>query len=235
MRTFFLFSILIISPFGFGQTTDAQLWGEIGVKAKVGDNWSLKYESQVRFFKNVSTLRTYYNEFSADYEFLKNVEVGLGYRYSRRNRETHYEGENRVCLNLSYSKKIMKTGLKATARARYQYDFDRLSVINDVIYPNQTSTFRFKVDLAYKNNDFKRISPYVGYELFKSFKPAEVGGLDSYRLYGGLDFDLPARHEVGLRYLYEFNNGSTQNIAHCYLIQYNYALSSKLFKKKKKK
>ncbi|MFT5822062.1 MAG: hypothetical protein ACI8ZM_003318 [Crocinitomix sp.] len=228
-----LLSTLLFSILSYGQNQDAQLWTGLGLKADLGKKISLKYETQARFYKNASTLRTYYNELSAGYELLKNFGLGVSYRYSRKNKEDYFTGENRFCLNADYSYKIAETGLRIKARARYQLGFDRTAVINDVIYPNIRSTFRCKFDLKYKNADFKRVMPFVGYELFKAIQPAGFSGLDGYRIYAGLDFDLPARHELGIKYIYEMDYGSQQNITHNYVLQYNYVLPSKWFKKKK--
>lgn len=232
MRVLFL-TALFFSISAFSQTEDAEVWGGLGLKASPIKNLSLKYETQSRFYKNVSTLKTHYHEFSANYEFVKNLDIGTSYRYSRKNRETHFSGENRICLNLSYGQKLGKTGLRIKTRLRYQLAFDRTGVVNDVIYPRINNTFRWKVDLKYKNKEFKRVSPFVGYEYFKSIQPVGISGFaDAYRVYGGLDFDLPARHELGLKYIYELENNAAPGISHIYVVQYNYSLPSKWFKKK---
>ena len=234
MKAALLISILFFSFGGFGQTKDAELWTGLALRADFNKKWSIKYETQGRFYKNASTLKTYYNEVSTKYEVIKNLNLGLSYRYSRKNKETHYTGQNRLCFNVDYGIKIAKTGLKFKTRARYQYGFDRLSVINDVIYPEIGSTFRWKFDLKYSIKDFKRISPFVGTEIFKGIQPAESVGLDAYRIYAGLDFDLPARHELNIKYIFESEQSAVPFSSHIYAIQYTYALSSKIFKKKKK-
>lgn len=228
-----LIGISFISILGFSQNQDAQLWTGLGLKADLSKKLSLKYETQARFYKNVSTLRTYYNELSVDYEVIKNLSVGGSYRYSRRNREGYFGSDNRICINTAYTLKIAETGLRLKTRARYQLSLDRAGIINDVIYPNIRNVFRCKFDLKYKNDNFKRVLPFVGYELFKSIQPVGFSGLGAYRVYAGIDFDLPKRHEVGIKYIYELDYGNQQNITHNYVIQYNYKLPSKLFKKKK--
>ncbi|NOQ74510.1 MAG: DUF2490 domain-containing protein [Crocinitomix sp.] len=233
MRSLILSTLLISTLGGFSQTQDAQLWTGLGLKADLGKKMSLKYETQTRFYKNASTLRTYYNELSASYELAKNFGLGVSYRYSRKAKEGYFVGENRFCLNADYSIKIAETGLRLKTRARYQLGFDRTAVINEVIYPNIGSTFRWKFNLRYKNDDFKRVLPFVGYELFKAIQPAGSVGLDAYRVYAGIDFDLPKRHELGIKYIYELDHGSQQSVTHNYVLQYNYSLPSKWFKKKK--
>ena len=153
---------------------------------------------------------------------------------THKSTNTNNPGPRHELFNPLYGLKIAETGLRLKTRARYQLGFDRTAVINDVIYPNIGSTFRCKIDLKYKNKEFKRVSPFGGYELFKAIQPAGANGLDAYRVYGGINFDLPARHEIGIKYIYEKDFGSTQEITHNYVVQYNYSLPSKLFKKKKK-
>lgn len=226
--------ISIISSTAFTQQIDAELWLGVAIKADLSKKLSLKYETQTRFNQNATRLKTYYNELSIDYELIKNLEIGTTYRYSRRNRDTYYLGDNRICFNLEYEKKITEIGFKLKTRARYQYSFDRLSVINNLIFPETENMFRLKLQLDYKNDAFKRLLPSVGYELFKSFNPTKMQGLSAYRLYAGLDLDLPDRHEISLKYIYEKDFGTIQQVNHIYMIQYGYRLSSKLFKKKKK-
>jgi len=226
--------IILFSTATFGQVVDAELWTGLGLKANINKKISLKYETQTRFNQNVSQLKTYYNELSADYELAKTFSVGLSYRYSRRNRLTHYVGDNRFLINAEYSKKLGETGLRFKARARYQHSFDRLRPINNLIFPDVSQVFRLKLDLCYRNDKFKRISPSLGYEYFKTFNPSTVTGPNSFRLYTAVDFDLPARHEISLKYIYERDFGNIQTINHIWAIQYNYSLSNKLFKKKKK-
>ena len=217
----------------FGQINDAELWTGVGIKADIAKNWGLSYETQTRFYKNVSTLRQYYNELSLEYEFLKNTEVQIDYRYSRKADEGYFTPENRLCLNMSYSKDIGKLPLELSTRIRYQYAFDRLQVINETIYPDIKQSFRWKFDLEYE--EFKRIRPSIGYEYFKNIHPAGTGGfLDGYRAYLNVNFDLPDRHEFDIKYIFEREYRTTIQNIHIYLVQYSYTLNDDWFKRKKK-
>jgi hypothetical protein len=76
------------------------------------------------------------------------------------------------------------------------------------------------------------VIPVAGAELFKRINaPISYGPLSAYRFYAGFNFDLPARHSVSVRYLFEYENNAVQNNTHNYVIMYNYDLPS--FKKKK--
>ena len=227
-----LLFLCFVAFYGHGQSNDAELWTGIALKADVAKDWSVSYETQTRFHKNISTLRQYYNEISVEYEFFKNAEIQLDYRYSRKKDEGYYTPENRFCLNLGYSKDIGKLPLELSSRIRYQHAFDRFQVINETIYPDIRQTFRWKFDLEYE--EFKRVRPSIGYEYFKTLDAQGTGGfLDGYRGFINVNFDLPDRHEFDLKYIYEREYRSTVQDFHIYMIQYSYTLDDDWFKRKK--
>lgn len=236
--TKYLFVLFFTVSNVFAQVQDANLWLAVGLKANVTKKFNLEYETQTRFDQNYSTLSKYYNELSAAYTLPLNFATGVSYRYSRKNKSSHYIGENRVCLNLEYSFKITPLNLKFKTRARYQHAFDRLRPVNDIIYPLDQSSFRLKFNLQYTHPHptFKKISPYVSGELFKNIAPAsEREGLDGIRLTGGIKFDLPAKQELDLCYIMDKEYDNKIKIAHVISLQYTYKISHKSFKKKKKK
>lgn len=228
---------LFIIPFLFfgsgvlAQKTDAMLWTGLCVKGKLIRDLSFSYETQTRFYQNVSAIGVYYNEISLDYEPVKDLQTGIIYRYSRKNKTDYWAGENRLALDLGYGIDIGETGINLKGRARYQWAFERLSVINDVIYPDIQHMFRFKLRAKYSIPNFKRVEPFVSYEFYHALQPSNnISGIDTYRLSGGIDIDLPAKQELTLFYIYEYEYRSVININHIYGIQYSYSLG-KLYKK----
>lgn len=222
------------SIFAFTQVkSDALLWTGLGIDIKPIKKLRLKYESQLRFDKNCSSFYTYYNELAIDYELFKKFELGGNYRYSRQ-KAAFFKNDNRFCLNAKYTVKLKKLGLRIKTRARYQFSFDRISQINNIIYPEYENTFRLKFDLKYKNDALKRIQPRLFYELFKSLEPynTKKGQLNAYRIGVGIDLDLPKRQELSFKYMYDHNQHLAHSIAHIYMIQYNYSLKLKSKKKK---
>lgn len=230
-KVLFLLFFTVFS--GFSQVSDANMWLGLGVKADITKDLKLAFEAQTRFDQNYSNLSNYFNELSAEYDLPFDFSVGVSYRYSRKNRISHFEGENRVCLNLEHSFKVKPLDLKFKSRARYQYAFDRLNPSNDLFYSEDKSSFRIKFNLQYEK--YKRIQPYLTTELFKTITPyTNYTGLNGLRLIGGLEFDLPARHSLDLAYIRDQEFDSQIKIAHIIALRYTYELSSKLFKKKKK-
>ncbi|MCC7453416.1 MAG: DUF2490 domain-containing protein [Crocinitomix sp.] len=230
MRKFLTAIGIFVVGTSFGQTTDAELWVGAGLSADINKKFNLSYETQGRFYKNASTLKTYYNELSGSYKLSKSFDVGLAYRFSRRNQETYFSSNNRLCLNVGFAKKLGDSGLKLKLRGRYQFGFDRIST--ETYSEDYRNLLRLKLDLKYELKDFKRVIPVVGAEIFRQLSaPVSYAPFNAYRLYVGFNFDLPARHSVSVRYLFERENNAIQNNTHNYVIMYNYELPA--FKKKK--
>lgn len=217
--------IILSSTISFSQDKDAMLWTGAGIRAKLVKRLYANYETQTRFYKNVTSLSQYYNEAGLKYEPLKGMSVSFAYRYSRKNREGYYTGENRVSLGVAYSYKVDPLSIRIKARAKYQNSFTRLGVINNVIYPDFKNMFRMKFDIKYKNDNFKRIQPFISYEFYHALQPInEISKIDSYRFSCGIDLDLPSKNEVSIFYIYETENRSVINQNHIYGIQYTYSL-----------
>ena len=152
--------------------------------------------------------------------------MGLKYRYSRKKKDySYFVNENRFIFDAMYGYKVKELNTKFTARARYQHAYDRLKTINETITPKTSDVFRFRVLAKYKNPDFKRVQPFVGYEYFKSLNPEPINfAINSYRIMAGISLDLPYKHEVKLNYIYQGSNGNAPEVDHIYGIQYTYNL-----------
>ena len=231
-----IISIFILLPFiSFGQNkNDAELWTGISLQYDASKKLSFGYDAQTRFDKNFSNLKTFFNEIEAEYEILNDVDFGISYRYSQRFKTDYFENDNRIALNLSYGFKLSETGLKFKARGRYQWGFDRLTAINEYIYPENEYELRLKLNLKYENDAFKRIIPFVEYEMFKPILDSpNINFLTAYRIAGGLKFDLVKKHEFEISYIFD-RTIQTGETSHIYAIKYAYEITDKLFKKKKK-
>ncbi|MBK9190589.1 MAG: DUF2490 domain-containing protein [Crocinitomicaceae bacterium] len=224
MKVLFSIITLVYLSSSLGQIQDANLWLSAGINADLTDKLSVNYSMETRFYKNASVLDSYINEIGAGYEIVKNLQLGIDYRYSRKNQEGYFEGVHRIGADISYSYKL-DIGLTLKARARYQLPFNYLGVINDAIYPDNRNVSRFKISAKYKPTNLKKVLPYTGYEIYKSFSPKnQYSAIDSYRFTFGVTFDLPKRHSVDLYYMLEKEYRSAPQLNHIYGIQYNYDL-----------
>ncbi|MCH2235815.1 MAG: DUF2490 domain-containing protein [Crocinitomicaceae bacterium] len=232
MRNLFLIAAYVLAFSGKAQVNDALFWAGAGAKLDITKDLRLDYEFQTRFNKNFTTLTNFYNELSLKYDVVKGLNVGLSYRYARKNREAYFVGENRLSLNVRYGYRL-DMGLKFSTRVRYQHAFDRLSTINNTIVPDVRQLFRWKGKVSYRNKDFKRVQPWATGEWFANLKPSLYGLTNAYRLGVGVDFDLPARNELMIGYMYEKEFRQTEQNNHIYVIQYTYYIPYRLVDKKK--
>lgn len=221
-----LFAFLgLIGMVGHAQYQDANMWLSAGVNADLTKQLTVSYATEVRLFKNVSTLDSYINDLSASYEPIKNLSFGLDYRYSRKNQESHFEGVHRFGADVSYQYKLDALGLRIKGRVRYQIPFNHFGVINNAVYPDNRNVMRFKLAVKYIPVTYKKIQPFTSYELYKAISPKNIyNPIDSYRLTFGVSFDLPKRHAVDVYYLLEKENRATPSLNHIYGVQYSYDL-----------
>lgn len=235
MKGLLLIISLIVSIFGYSQINDAHLWTSTGLSLELNKKFSVAYKMQTRFYNNASSLRVYLNQIGGTYKVVSGLKLGLKYRYSRKKKDYYFVNENRIILDASYGYKIKELNTKITTRVRYQHAFDRLTTINETITPNTSDVLRFRLLAKYKNPDFKRVQPFVGYEYFKSLNAEPINfAVNAYRLLAGINFDLPFKHEVKLNYIYQKSNKSIPEVDHIYAIQYTYSLDD-LFGKQKKR
>ena len=231
MRKLLLIPVLILGFSSKAQESDALAWTGAGLKFDITKDLRVDYEFQTRFYKNMSTLVNFYNELSVKYDIVKGLNLGVSYRYARKNRESHFAGENRLCLNLRYGYRL-DMGPKFSTRIRYQHAFDRLQTINNSIIPDVAQLFRWKGKVSYRNDDFKRVQPYATGEWFANITPSPYGPTSAYRLGVGIDLDLPARSELMIGYMYEKEFRSTEQNNHIYVIHYTYYIPYRIFDSK---
>ncbi len=224
-----LIFIFLGSSISFAQVSDANLWTGLAVKLPIIKDLTVGYETQTRFYQNVSVLKTYYNELGVRYRIMKGLSVSGKYRYARKFRDTYWDSENRFNLDASYSYKIKPASLRLKARFRYQVAFNRLGVINDIVYPRIKHTARFKLRVKYQNKDIKRIQPFVSTEFFTAVSPKNpISALDAFRFSGGVTFDLPMKFELDVAYIFEHENSAILENNHIYMIQLTYNLPTLL-------
>jgi Protein of unknown function (DUF2490) len=225
MRALFAFIGFALATGSYAQYQDGNLWTAAALNADLTKQFSVTYNTEVRLFKNATSLDSYINELSFAYKPIKSLTTAIDYRYSRKNQEGYYEGVHRFGAEVSYDQKLETLGLRLKARVRYQLPFNYLGVINDAIYPDNRNVMRFKLSAKYTPVNLKKIMPFASYEFYKAISPKNIyNPIDSYRITFGVSLNLPKRHSVDLYYMLEKEFRSTPNLNHIYGIQYNYDL-----------
>jgi hypothetical protein len=219
-----------------GMTKDALLWTGIGVNLDINKQFSFAYENQVRLNQNMTTLQNFYNEFAVGFNppGVKGLDFGIKYRLSRKNRGEYYAFENRFNLDAQYGYKIEPINVSISFRARYQVAFNRLGTVNTDIFPRTQNTARFRFKISYNNPDFKRVQPFVSAEPFVALQPKnQYSWMNSYRLTGGIKFDLPKRFELEAYYIFEKTFRAVPIKNYIYGLQLTYVFKDPLIKEKK--
>jgi opacity protein-like surface antigen len=234
MKNLFLLASLVILSSSYGQEVkkkDANVWIGGGLNLPITKKLDIALKTQTRFYQNATQFKLTYSQLKVKYDFGYGISINGLYRYSRVNKGSYFKNYNRFSLDGIYRYKL-EMGLSFKLRLRYQHTFDRIKTINE-IYPDRKNLFRYSLRMRYKNDNFKRILPFLAGELFSAISPKNTTAFwDTYRIKMGVTFDLPKRHEISVFYMFEHENRNVDNNSHIYAFQYAYTLS-RLNKKKK--
>jgi hypothetical protein len=200
-----LLNIFLLANINFAQTEgdkDWASWNTIGVEYKLNDKWSFGIEEQFRLKENFSAVDNFFTQLSADYEFFKGFEVGVGIRYIRENDNKGniqgYENYFRFQFDAKYKHKI--NNFKIGYRLRYQNKNELGVSYDEGDYPNQN--IRFKTSIAYNFKNWN-LDPKFSAEIFNRFQEGKENGFNKYRLTLGTDYKMKNFGKIGVFYRFE--------------------------------
>ena len=117
-----VFSILSVQMTIAQNNSDLEGWSSVGLNLKVTKKLSFSVSEHLRSRNDISTVKNYFTQIKANYEVLKNFELGGGIRYITRNDDVGnkqgLESFFRYQFDASYTQKINKIGV--LLRLRYQ-------------------------------------------------------------------------------------------------------------------
>jgi len=117
-----VFSILSVQMNIAQNNSDLEGWNSVGLDLKASKKLSFSIEEHLRLRNDISTVKNYFTQIKANYEVLKNFELGGGIRYITRNDDVgNKQGLDRYFryqFDASYSQKIEKVAV--LFRLRYQ-------------------------------------------------------------------------------------------------------------------
>lgn len=217
--------LLVLSFFpllSFAQQDEYMLWTETGIEQKIVKRTHYNFEINSRFDRY--GLATFFPQLGIDYKVTKWFKPSVEYRFIiDRNKYGNYKASNRINFNADFDYSIDR--LKAGARIRYQYAFDRLG--GTATYnPDFDMAIRFKPSLEYDINDFI-LTPKVSAEFF--YNPQYGGpympGFSKIRYAAGFDLDIKGPHSLGAKYqldqkLHDYSAG----LRHVLSISYSYKI-----------
>jgi hypothetical protein len=190
---------------------DFELWTGISVnKSFLEDKLAFSLSQEFRFDENALHMNNYFTELGGSYEFIKGLELGVGYRFIRNNRNSGYANEQRFITNLSYKHSLDR--FKLQYRFRYQRQ-DELGTSKDE-GDYATSKYRFRVKATYNIKNWK-LDPYISVEGFYAqetntynyietiTETEKVAGLEKLRFTLGTNYKINKLIEVGAFYRIE--------------------------------
>jgi hypothetical protein len=219
--------ILALNGMGYGQTQpDYCLWGEFALEKKISKKLSLEFEEEIRLNQNISRLNYIHSSIGGGYRLNNALKFAFAYRFTGKytlNDEFSY----RHRLNLDASYRYSFSDFTFTYRTRIQSELKNYLSSSNGKNPAWEWRNRFVAKYSHK-----KISPYVGFEIFYQIKDARNPELDNtwpkHRLYVGVDYKLKKRNEIGVSFLIQRGiDDDEPNELNVIGINYSYTLPSK--------
>ena len=126
-QKYFSFALIVFSTLSVQMTiaqnnSDLEGWSSVGLNLKATKKLSFSVSEHLRSRNDISTVKNYFTQIKANYEVLKNFELGGGIRYITRNDDVGnkqgLESFFRYQFDASYTQKINQIGV--LLRLRYQ-------------------------------------------------------------------------------------------------------------------
>ena len=126
-QKYFSFALIVFSTLSVQMTiaqnnSDLEGWSSVGLNLKATKKLSFSVSEHLRSRNDITTVKNYFTQIKANYEVLKNFELGGGIRYITRNDDVGnkqgLESFFRYQFDASYTQKINQIGV--LLRLRYQ-------------------------------------------------------------------------------------------------------------------
>lgn len=172
---------------------DTELWTAVELKYKASKKLTFELREMLRLKDDLTSIDQYYTQLEGFYEFIPNVEIGLGYRFVRKNDNVGniqgYENIGRIQTDLKYT---FETG-RWTNGIRFRFQNRQ-----NYTKPDETvNAVRFKGGTSYNIRKWK-LDPKFTFEYFLPNQKT-----NRYRLTLGTNYKFSKRSKLYLYYSYE--------------------------------
>jgi len=221
------FLVLVAAGSSYGQTQpDYSLWGEFALDIKLSKKFSLEFEEEIRLNQNISRLNYIHSSIGAGYRLNNALKFAFAYRFTGKytfNDEFSY----RHRLNLDASYRYSFSDFTLTYRTRILSELKNYNT--DSNGKNPAWEWRNRVVAKYS---YKKISPYIGFEIFYQIKDIRNPELDNtwpkHRTSLGADYKINKRNEIGVSFLIQRGiDDDDPNELNVFGINYSYTLPTK--------
>lgn len=227
LMIFSVLFLLVQQTVSSQEEDDFELWSSIGIAYKANKKLSIGLEEQLRLKENASTIDSYFTQLDATYEIIKNVSLGGGLRYIKKNdnqgKVQGYENHFRYHINASYKHKINDFSLKYRLRYQNKNELGISTDDGDVAKQN----LRLKASIGYSISNWK-LDPKFSAEIFNRLADEDANGLRKLRLTLSTDYKLKKLGKIKLFYRFEKSlNIDTSTIINILGFKYTYTFKNK--------
>ncbi|WP_439131070.1 DUF2490 domain-containing protein [Polaribacter sp.] len=211
-KPYIIIVILLFSALLHAQEEDNKdlaLWNSIGVKYSPIKWIKLGVEQHLRLKEDISVTDEYFTEVQAEFEIIKNLEIGGAVRFIRENdnegKIQGYEKHFRYNIDLSYKLDIIK---KLDIAFRLRYQNKRELELADGVEDIRGENLRFKTAFEYSIKNWP-LDPEFAVEIFNRKRDGAsfIGDakLSRYRLTWGTSYNLKKFGKFGIYFRYQEN------------------------------
>jgi hypothetical protein len=210
-RVFSAIALLFFTTAGFAQVNDAGLWVGVNVEKKITKKLTAALSEELRFNENVSELGTAFTEAGVEYKLVKNLTVGVAYRFiQKRQLDDFYSLRHRGIASLTYKLKAKR--IEISIREKYQAQYTDVNSSDDGKVPDVY--LRNKLTIKYDSQ--KKYTPFVASELFYQLNNPDGNEFDNVRYTAGFEYKFNKLNSADLFYLlnreFNVNNPLTEYI-----------------------
>jgi hypothetical protein len=213
----FLIFLLLLGSKAFPQVNDAGLWLSANVQKDFNPSWSLGFSEELRLMENISEAATIFSDLGLEYRFNKHLKASVHYRFlNDRRLDDSYESWQRLYMDVSYRQKFKPFVFSIRERLQSQFEKFASAEENSTQYYSRTR-LNLKLDLN------RKVSPYLGAELFHPFHDPASRFFDKARYSAGFEFSVTSRQMIDLNYMIQLHRHTAP--ANDYIIGLGYFLT----------
>jgi len=200
LQLILLLAVITMTSLAFAYDNgDFQAWHTANITWKIGDDWKLAIEREMRFGDSADDFSYHHTDIGTSYSgFADWFVLGLNFRNVNEDNGEEWLMTHQPHLNATF-KAVIKD-FKLSNRIRMEYR-DRQDASDGFRMRNKI-TLKFPIKFTKKN-----IQPYLADEIFVDF---DQGGMNRNRLYAGFVFDIVDNLKGELFYLLQSSESNNK-------------------------
>ena len=195
-RLFLFTSALFYSFCAFGQVNDFQIRTGVTLKKDFTKKINLQLDEQIRLYENVSRIKQFYTEVSAEYQLNKHIDFAANYRFIQKQENTVFGTIHRLCFDVALKQKISKFTI--SLRSRYKKEFYHAWFY----YENPLDPTQYlRNKLTIETKLIKKLNIYLSPEFYYQLDNSEGNIFDKARYEAGIDYKVNKKKYLNLFFM----------------------------------